>query len=436
MDADQFSRIDKFFVDSTHTSPTASRARRAACRLDVICGPEVRTSRTAQAAALTALECAQRCFPGSVRLLASRDVRTALFDVVGKDSHDSADGPARYVIVVGTAEAPANALRATFDGWTACVLPVLGGRMLERDYCPLAGVLAGALAVSEVFLDFAAIEASATRRRVTLSLWEPWSKSPEPGPELRFLPARAWLVGLGHLGQAYAWAYSWLPFLQGMQPELWLVDNEQVAKANLETGLLSTQSLIGEYKTRALSTWLKEKGIRTRIIERRIDATFKVTGNEPRVLIGGVDDNRVRHLLAESGGVVVDAGIGNRADNFDTIALRTWPNSRPVTDLWPADSEDEDFADRLARENPAYESLADDECGRVRLAERSVGIPFVGATAASLVWGHILRELHQGAHVSELKVRLASPDQLDAFHRPSSPQDVALFEYVDIHRAR
>ena len=140
------------------------------------------------------------------------------------------------------------------------------------------------MAVSEVFLDFAALELTATRRRIALSLWNPWSKSPEPGPAIALLPSRAWLVGLGHLGQAYAWTYSWLPFSRGMSPELWLVDDERIEKPNVETGLLSTDNTIGDFKTRTMSTWLSGKGICSRIIERRIDKTFKVTGSEPRVL--------------------------------------------------------------------------------------------------------------------------------------------------------
>ena len=190
---------------------------------------------------------------------------------------------------------------------------------------------------------------------------------------------------------------------------------------------------MGDYKTRVVSAWLERQGIGTRIVERRIDEQFKVTGKEPRLLIGGVDYNSIRHLLAGAGGLVVDAGIGNRADNFDTIAVRARPNERSPKQLWPITNEGSGFAERLARENPAYQSVADDACGRFRLAERSVGVPFVGATAACLVWAQLLRQLHCGAHVSELKVRLSDPGQLEAFHRQFSASDIASVEYVDAH---
>jgi len=435
MDVEQFSRIDKIMVDSAGLSPDQSHARRAACRLDVICGPEVLTSRTARAAALTAMLCARRCFPGGVSLSATPTIRAALLAEIGDvgvtGCSDETATPAHYAIVIGTALAPSNALRVTFDGWTARVGPDAGGRLPETERCPLAGVLAGALAVSEAFLGFADIEPTAWRRKIAVSLWAPWSDAPDVGPQLALVPSRAWLIGLGHLGQAYAWAYSWLPVPKG-KSELWLVDDEVIEKVNLETGLLSTSGVRGQYKTRAVSAWLERQGVRTRILERRVDAQFKVTGKEPRLLIGGVDENRVRHHLAGAGGVLVDAGLGNRADNFETIAVRTYPNERTPEELWPTVGSKNDFAERLARENPAYQNLADDECGRLRLAERSVGVPFVGSTAACFVWAHTLRLLHGGAHVSDLKVRLSDPRSLDAFHRPFSTSDVELLDCVPI----
>jgi hypothetical protein len=67
-----------------------------------------------------------------------------------------------------------NAIRVTFDGWIANVGPAATTSALpEREYCALAGVLAGAIAVSELFSSFAAISIEATRRTVGLSLWRP-----------------------------------------------------------------------------------------------------------------------------------------------------------------------------------------------------------------------------------------------------------------------
>lgn len=68
---------------------------------------------------------------------------------------------------------------------------------------PLAGVVAGALAVSEVF-QHALGSNTAACRDTGLSLWcpnLPWQSSEAVGPALQRLPTGVWLLGLGHLGQ-------------------------------------------------------------------------------------------------------------------------------------------------------------------------------------------------------------------------------------------
>ena len=433
VDVDTFSRIDKLFVDQKEMAPEDSFAKRAAYRIDVICGHEVGTCRTAQAAAMTALRIAERCYPGGVGLHASEAVRAKLFGNGSTASRQYArlSTSPDYVIVVGTADPVDHCLQVSFDGWTAQVGPGQGERLAERDHCPLAGVLAGALAVSETFMDFAGIDVAATRRRIQMSLWEPGVKSPDVGPKLTYLPTRAWLAGLGHLGQAYAWAYSWLPVSARARPELWLVDDERIGDSNLETGVLNLRADLGDYKARMASAWLAQRGVETRMIERRIDASFRVANGEPMLILGGFDSNPARHVLANAGATLVDAGIGDRADNFDTIVIRTWPNPRSAEDLWPSHASRNDLASRLARDNPAYTALTNDICGRVQLAERAVGVPFVGMAAAAFAWAQVLRDLHGGRHLTDLKIKLSSPGEMEAFSRPSTAEDIEHIEYVD-----
>lgn len=429
MDVNEFSRIDKLFLEAAGLSPEDSRAQRADCRINVVCGPEVRTSPTLLAAALTFIELATRCFPGAVAVDPANDTMTTLIgagsDVGALRLAPHLSDTARYVVALGSTQTSQDALQVTFDGWTAQAAPGAGARLPETDSCPLAGILAAALAMSEIFLNFAGMELAATRRRVLLSLWEPWARTPAAGPELRYLPSRAWLVGLGHLGQAYAWAFSHLQFPAESSLDLWLVDDERVVKANVETGVLNTADDVGEFKTRVVSRWLERRGIKTRLLERRINPSFKVVGTEPRLLIGGLDDNTARGWLTTAGATLIDCGIGNRADNFDTIGLRTWPNDRSPADLWPPARPEDNFAERLANNNPAYQKLSDDACGRFRLAECSVGVPYVGAIAACFALANVLRDLHQGDHVMELKLRLATPQDIEVVRRPFSAQRIA-----------
>jgi hypothetical protein len=76
-------------------------------------------------------------------------------------------------------------------------------RLQEREYCPLAGILAASLAVSELFLSFADISVEAGRRAVALSLWRPEVAVSDPstvGVPVEFLPRALLILGLGALG--------------------------------------------------------------------------------------------------------------------------------------------------------------------------------------------------------------------------------------------
>ena len=439
MDLDSFSRIDKVFIDTQQVSLEVAHERRAACRVDLICGPEVAHSRTLQAAVATAVRTAARCYPGAVGLIASARVREVLQHSRSIELPPApVTGPApRYTIAFGSTRAELHAVQVSFDGWTAQVAPVAESRLAERDANPLAGVLAGALAVSESFLNFAGVAPDATHRRVALSLWQPHVSASDVGPKIEYLPSRAWLAGLGHLGQAYAWAYTWLPWGSCHErPELWLVDDDTVVDANLETGVLSERNRLGDYKTRIVSAWLEARAIRTRLIERRLGADARFQPNEPQLLLGGVDHNRARHALASAGGRLVDAGLGATASNFDTIALRDWPNPRPADELWPIDIDTAPATERLADSNLAYAALSSDRCGRVRLAERAVGVPFVGAAAAAFAWAQPLRELHGGEHISDLKLKLASPQDIEAYGRASQAEELTSIAFLPVSRDR
>jgi hypothetical protein len=78
-------------------------------------------------------------------------------------------------------------------------------------------------------------------RTITLNLWQPGTDIDRP--TLTHAPAAWWLVGLGHLGQAYAWALSWLPYADPTKIEIVLQDTQRVVKANHSTGLLTPINL-------------------------------------------------------------------------------------------------------------------------------------------------------------------------------------------------
>jgi hypothetical protein len=435
------SRIDKLFVDRDQTDPNIVRVRRTEFGVSICCGPDTAGSYTLQLAALTAARLASRCFPGAVRVVLDAELHAsrlrlwpalnlklgdALAAVLGPDAVVREHDPSRRAIVLGNAPALPKALRLTFDGWIAQVGPAEWiERLREREYCPLAGVLGASLAISELFLSFAAISIEAGRRTVALSLWEPGTDIADAaalGVPVEFLPKSLWVLGLGHLGNAYLWSLGTLPYADAAQVTFHLNDYDTVEPENVETCVLFGAADVGSLKTRVCDAWLARHGYRTRLMERAFDASFRCRGAkpaaEPRLALCGFDSIPARRDLATAEfDRVVDSGLGSTSSNFDTLGLHTLPNSRPAMELWPDLSAEEiekrhREQDRIARENPGYLALPHDECGRYELAGKSIGVPFVGSVAASFVVAEVLRLLHGGTACTDLKMSLGTPVNL------------------------
>jgi len=298
----------------------------------------------------------------------------------------------------GADTATGFAVRATFDGWAGGVVPLDDGRRLaeRREFTP-AGVLAGALAVSEAF-QFVRGDVRAGRRSVGLSLWRPepgaeWLAGAEPGPTPGRLPARLWLIGLGHLGQAFLWTLGFLPYARPGDVQLVLHDFDTLAAANDSTSLLTSTALVGEKKARAMARWCDERGFRTTIVERRFAPDFAVAPGEPPVALCGVDNALARAALEEVGFArVIEAGLGGGTTEYLAFQLHTFPARRPARERWGADGGGSIARDLLHQ--PAYRALAAeglDACGLTQLAGRTVGAPFVGAAVAALTIAEVLR---------------------------------------------
>ena len=449
IDPDRFSRISKIFVDRDEEHPEASLTRREQQRVVLVCGPDVARSYTLQLAILSAAMIANRCFPNGVRIVIDKSLeesvtlvgklpmtlRCQLKHALGYDPIAAAQpepGTTCRTLVFGDVPT-ASGLRVTFDGWIAKVGPTtLVPRLTEREYCPMVGIAAGALAISEIFLEFAEINIEAFAREVALSLWRPDLDPSDPaalGVPLEILPSGMWILGLGHLGQAYLWALATLPYTTPQDVELFLNDFDKVIPANEETGLLLTKRDYGKYKTRACASWLERRGFKTRLIERRFGADFRCDPNEPQLALCGFDNNKGRQALGPAEfSHVVECGLGGTLENFDVLNLHTLPGTRSTLELWPDEPMSE--AESIAKKNSAYQDLADD-CGRILLAGKAVAVPFVGATAGCLVIAEVLRMLHGGPSFGQVKLRLATPSgAITASMGSYASVDVGALSYV------
>ncbi len=290
----------------------------------------------------------------------------------------------------------------SWDHWRASVTPVDGdvGLICVNDN-PLAGVAAAALGVNEAFLHIRGDLPDAGYRTVGLSLWQPlavndWHADTHRGPSLQYLPKSLWLVGLGHLGQAYAWALGMLPYPIEGRPHLVLQDFDKAAKSNLSTCMLLSVGDLEKRKVRHIAQRLEDAGFTTDLVERRFGPNHQLMTDEPTTALFGVDNVAARRDLESAAfAFVVEAGLGSGYRDFRNIRTHTFPGTRRPSNVWTADA----AAQSTVELNNAYKKLAqerNDLCGMTQLASRAVATPFVGALAATLVLSEVIRPLHGG----------------------------------------
>ncbi len=276
--SERLSRTVKMAMDSGEAA-TVEEAERIfrGYQLTIEVGPDVAFSPTLQAALLTAVNTGRRGFLGGVSVVGNLDadllcpwkkcrtlaeaIRDLRGNVVGKIP------PGLPRIVIGDVPKPDGigefAVRATFNGWSGGVIPLDdGGRLPEKQEFTPAGVLAGALAVSEAFQHVRGGNPTAGRRDAGLSLWRPepdapWRDPENAGPSIGLLPSRLWLIGLGHLGQAFLWTLGFLPYATPEEVLLVLQDFDFLSEANDSTSPLTFAPVCIERKTRAMATMVR-----------------------------------------------------------------------------------------------------------------------------------------------------------------------------------
>lgn len=426
--ADTLNRVVKIAIDSGEVATVAAGYDLLrSYRLGVRVGQEIRNSAAHQAALLTIVNIARRALLGGVFIEGSLEApllvsvpghRTLAGAVValGGQVLDEVAG-AMPTLNLGKV-APASkehslCLNVVFSDWRGGVVPHTEScSSSAQNVIAPAAILAAAIAVSEVFQNLRG-NPMAGRRRVGLSLWSPefidWESAPA-GPIDVVLPSNLWLIGLGHLGQAYLWVLGLLPYKIPRDVTLYLQDFDRLAESNDSTSLLTSKSLVGHLKTRAMAEWAEARGFNTRIIERPFSGGLKVSDKEPRLALGGVDNPQARAVYEDAGfDWIVEAGLGSGTTEYLALRLHTFPATSTARRKWG----DVEIHRPPTPKVAAYQDLSAqgmDECGLVQLATRSVGAPFVGTVAASLVVAEVLRFLNRGARTEVIDMTLRDPD--------------------------
>ena len=153
--------------------------------LQIDVGVGVSESETRQAMLVTAVNAASRAFLGGVRVrlrengpmgvgwVEGMDMASAV-ETYGGEVIESLDCEHPTLVIGNVVEEPPGSmvLHATWEGWSGGVVEETKDRLAESLEFPLAGMLAAALGVSEVFQNLRGYVV-AGRRSTGLSLWEP-----------------------------------------------------------------------------------------------------------------------------------------------------------------------------------------------------------------------------------------------------------------------
>jgi hypothetical protein len=301
-------------------------------------------------------------------------------------------------------------LRAACAGWIAHVQPadLRTSARAGVEGNVLAAIAAAALGVHEAFGTVRKRPGSdAGWRTITLNLWKPGTET--DGPALAYAPAAWWLVGLGHLGQAYAWVLSWLIYDDPAQIQVVLQDDQRLVDANHSTGLLTPDKPAPVRKTRIAATVLEQAGFDVVVLDRRLDHNSRILPEDVHVALLGVDSLKPRRLITDVGWkLAIDAGLGIGPADFNAILLRRFPAQVPSDQVagWKAD-----IPEQRRAATPALTELArHDLCGSVQLAGTAVGAAFVGVVAAATVVAQAARAGLVGDGFDVINLHLQSDD--------------------------
>ena len=431
LNTDTFNRLSLGIIEKDKCSPEEAINKLQSLQLNLICTDIINTSLPLQAALLTAINTGKRAFLGGVYIKMPNEVK-CLLPWPGKEylndiavelgaTISNEINNKNFCLTFGLpGSIDDNCMQVVCNDWQAGILTNGESMVFEQTgTVPTAGVFAGGLAVFLAFLKMSGINIAACDNSNGISLWRPdlhWLDSNAKGPQVEFLPEKYWILGLGHLGQAYLWNIGLLPYNQSQAVTILLQDDDKIVDANWSAGLLSEIKHRNLYKTRLCGSWLEARGFETIITERRFDANTQRINQEPFVALCGFDSASSRLPLENAGfDLIVETGLGSSLSTFDIIALHTFPDaSKTPNDLWGIEDETKTDINEVVYD--ILKNLHDDECGIVPLtiSGKSLSASFVGACSGALVIAELLRGLHGGIRYDKIAIQLRDISNLTA----------------------
>jgi hypothetical protein len=340
----------------------------------------------AQAAVLTLLAAAPRTFLGGVELVGPFDERCTMAWFPGTTLGHVAEQFGVAIAPIGPSNRPTiylgDGVRVDEAFWLGLSLQ-RDGFILSPERSAIgspdssvdAGVAAAGAALSEAFQHVYRKAPLAGQREVH---WRLPLDTTSRGVE------SVWVIGLGHLGQAFLWTVA---LASELPPAIRLSDYDAVSWSSLSTCLLIKAKDVGRKKVDVLADLLQSLGVVVHRDYQRVDLDAGVVRPEEELAVIAVDNIALRRSLDRlQAKRVFEAGIGDGTNAFTRIQMHAFPGPRRARDIWVGD--DARAARSVDLSKPAYQTLlakTGDECGTALVAGHAVATPFVGAFAGAVL---------------------------------------------------
>lgn len=392
------SRLTKLVVDKGGRSFEEGEDFFLEQKLVVHVDETVAATRAGQAAILTVVATASRCFLGGVEVRGGGKNEFLLnlpFKNLGAAVHGhgarAVSSPTFSIYIGVQAQSPHEGVALYWDGWRAGVRTANEKVVFGSGNNPLSGIVAAGLGVSQA-LSFVLGNRRAGRMNWDINLWNPL-RPDEVGPSIVGLPKALWFIGLGNLGQAYLWCLGLLPFKNSGDLELVFQDFDFIKPENWITSILTTEDWVGKRKTRLVDEWARARGFTTRIYDFPLNKKFQVPNNEVYYALAGLDSIEARLFLEGCQfPFIVSAGLGATVDDFHHFGLEVFDDFFKPSRIF------ENSPGSMGNENdllslPAYAEGIDEKvpCGKLEIAKSSAAVPFVSIVAAALAVSQLLR---------------------------------------------
>lgn len=396
----------------------------------LIADESIINSYSKQLAFLTAVNIAHRVFLGGVYCLLPINTPNLLKirslylnDLVSKSGGLTAKGkPKRQEIKIlfGIECYDDQCIESVFSGWRGGANFNNQDRIVFSDTdsnISLGPIASASISCYHAFCKVYQINNDGIDLNVGISLWnlnsgKEWYKDENDGPDTLNLPRNIWILGLGHLGQAYLWTLGLMPFNEPKEILFLLQDADIVGPENIGSQVLCSEENTEKPKTRACMIFLENLNFKTQIIEKPFvagDSEQEWAKAFPFIL-NGVDNIKTRKSINKASfKLFLDGATNGKFDLFDSFTMKNISAIEKDSDLlWPQESEN----DVIFHKNLYQKYEKTHQCGQ--LTNIGISTPFVGLFSSTIVVSELLRSLNQGKRYSIVSLQLKDLSSMEA----------------------